>query len=355
MRVMSLPSSAGVATSGSVTTARPPASSSALAGRGRLVPMEVLTPRDVPLGGLRAMTVRRTLPQRQRSLIGAWCFLDHYGPDDVDASGRHGRSAAPAHRAADGELAVHRRDRAPRLRRAPRDGPARRAQPDDGRTRHQPQRVLHARDHHPARRPALAGAARRRPAGRPGVRAPRPRACPRRGLGGAGLHRLAARLDLAGDDLQPAARGRAHAGGGYDAEGAARPVVRDRRARRHRHRPRRRQAAGHNELGFLEPGSDAVRARRRPRTPGCSSLGGPPFGEKIVMWWNFIGRDHDEVAAYRAQWESLRRDRRQRPVRAPGRRPARGPARPAPCPTRGWSSAAPDVLAVSAPRPTLCS
>ena len=46
--------------------------------------MEVLTPRDVPLGGLRAMTVRRTLPQRQRSLIGAWCFLDHYGPDAVD-------------------------------------------------------------------------------------------------------------------------------------------------------------------------------------------------------------------------------------------------------------------------------
>ncbi|AKK03785.1 Pirin-related protein [Corynebacterium epidermidicanis] len=27
------------------------------------------------------MTVRRTLPQRQRSLIGAWCFIDHFGPD----------------------------------------------------------------------------------------------------------------------------------------------------------------------------------------------------------------------------------------------------------------------------------
>ena len=50
--------------------------------------MEVLTPRDVPLGGLRAMTVRRTLPQRQRSLIGAWCFLDHYGPDEVPTPGR---------------------------------------------------------------------------------------------------------------------------------------------------------------------------------------------------------------------------------------------------------------------------
>src|SRR3954447_24542324 len=52
--------------------------------------MEVLTPRDVPLGGLRAMTVRRTLPQRQRSLIGAWCFLDHYGPDEVAPSSEGG-------------------------------------------------------------------------------------------------------------------------------------------------------------------------------------------------------------------------------------------------------------------------
>lgn len=33
------------------------------------------------------MTVFRTLPQRQRSLIGAWCFLDHYGPDDVSLTG----------------------------------------------------------------------------------------------------------------------------------------------------------------------------------------------------------------------------------------------------------------------------
>jgi redox-sensitive bicupin YhaK (pirin superfamily) len=68
---------------------------------------EILTPRDVPLGGLRAMNVRRTLPQRQRSLIGAWCFLDHYGPDQVDETG------APPHRAADRELAVRRQHRAP--------------------------------------------------------------------------------------------------------------------------------------------------------------------------------------------------------------------------------------------------
>lgn len=45
--------------------------------------VEVMPWREVPLGGPRAMTVRRTLPQRRRSLIGAWCFVDHYGPDDV--------------------------------------------------------------------------------------------------------------------------------------------------------------------------------------------------------------------------------------------------------------------------------
>ncbi|MCV7018720.1 pirin family protein [Mycolicibacterium aichiense] len=45
--------------------------------------VEVLEPREVPLGGPRALPVRRTLPQRERSLIGAWCFADHYGPHDV--------------------------------------------------------------------------------------------------------------------------------------------------------------------------------------------------------------------------------------------------------------------------------
>ena len=35
------------------------------------------------------------------------------------------------------------------------------------------------------------------------------------------------------------------------------------------------------------------------------------------MWWNFIGRDHDEVVAYRAQWEALARRRHQRPVHLP--------------------------------------
>lgn len=31
--------------------------------------------------------VQRTLPQKKRSLIGGWCFADHYGPDDVSRTG----------------------------------------------------------------------------------------------------------------------------------------------------------------------------------------------------------------------------------------------------------------------------
>ena len=41
-------------------------------------------------------------------------------------------------------------------------------------------------------------------------------------------------------------------------------------------------------------------------------LGGEPFAEEIVMWWNFIGRSHDEVVGHRSAWE--RRDPRFPPV-----------------------------------------
>lgn len=41
----------------------------------------VLLAREVPLGGPRAILVRRTLPHRSRRMIGPWCFIDHYGPD----------------------------------------------------------------------------------------------------------------------------------------------------------------------------------------------------------------------------------------------------------------------------------
>jgi redox-sensitive bicupin YhaK (pirin superfamily) len=41
-------------------------------------------------------------------------------------------------------------------------------------------------------------------------------------------------------------------------------------------------------------------------------LGGEPFAEDIVMWWNFIGRSHQEIVEFRSAWE--RRDPRFPPV-----------------------------------------
>ena len=33
-------------------------------------------------------------------------------------------------------------------------------------------------------------------------------------------------------------------------------------------------------------------------------LGGKPFKEHIVMWWNFIGRSHKEIVAWRESWNA---------------------------------------------------
>jgi quercetin 2,3-dioxygenase len=33
-------------------------------------------------------------------------------------------------------------------------------------------------------------------------------------------------------------------------------------------------------------------------------LGGEPFDEQIVMWWNFVGRSHDEIVGFRTEWAS---------------------------------------------------
>jgi quercetin 2,3-dioxygenase len=52
--------------------------------------LEVTAARNARVG---AMTVRRMLPLRLRRSVGAWCFIDHYGPLDVD--GVTGMSVPP--------------------------------------------------------------------------------------------------------------------------------------------------------------------------------------------------------------------------------------------------------------------
>jgi quercetin 2,3-dioxygenase len=64
------------------TECRPPAAAPA---------HELLTAREVDLG--EGTPVRRLLPKRERATIGAWCFVDHFGPQDV--AGRPGMQVAP--------------------------------------------------------------------------------------------------------------------------------------------------------------------------------------------------------------------------------------------------------------------
>jgi redox-sensitive bicupin YhaK (pirin superfamily) len=36
-------------------------------------------------------------------------------------------------------------------------------------------------------------------------------------------------------------------------------------------------------------------------------IGGPPFAEKILMWWNFVARTEEEIAQARTDWEEGQR------------------------------------------------
>jgi hypothetical protein len=36
-------------------------------------------------------------------------------------------------------------------------------------------------------------------------------------------------------------------------------------------------------------------------------LGGTPFEEQLVMWWNFVGRSHEEIVGFRDDWAAGRR------------------------------------------------
>ena len=56
-------------------------------------------------------------------------------------------------------------------------------------------------------------------------------------------------------------------------------------------------------LLYLGEGRSRLRLGAGPDTR-LMLLGGEPFAERIVMWWNYVARDHDEIVAAREAWES---------------------------------------------------
>jgi redox-sensitive bicupin YhaK (pirin superfamily) len=60
------------------------------------------------------------------------------------------------------------------------------------------------------------------------------------------------------------------------------------------------QPVAADELIYLPVGEEAVVSGN-----GVALLlGGEPFKEHIVMWWNFIGRSHSEIVAWRDAWNT---------------------------------------------------
>ena len=55
------------------------------------------------------------------------------------------------------------------------------------------------------------------------------------------------------------------------------------------------QPAGGHRLTLVNSGDGPARV---------ILLGGPPFGEELLMWWNFVGRSHADIAAYREAWDA---------------------------------------------------
>lgn len=56
------------------------------------------------------------------------------------------------------------------------------------------------------------------------------------------------------------------------------------------------------QLGYLAPGRDELGVESI-GTTRAMLLGGEPFSEQVVMWWNFVARSHDEITAAYRSWQ----------------------------------------------------
>ncbi|MGZ8744314.1 MAG: pirin family protein [Nocardioides sp.] len=269
--------------------------------------VEVLEPRDVPLGGPRAMRVRRTLPQRHRSLIGAWCFVDHYGPDEVAESG--GMSVAPhphtglqtvswlftgeiEHRDSAGHHAMVRpgevnlmtagrgishSEVSTRSTRSLHGAQLWVALPDD--SRHTEPAFAH---HAPDPVSGDGWEARVFLGSLLGQTSPVATASPL--LGAEVLLEPGTQLVL---DVDPAYEHGLLVDSGVLHLGQLAPVE-----------------VKQHQLGYVPTGADTLVLVAGDQPVRLLVLGGEPFGESIVMWWNFVGRSHEEIVQFREEWQA---------------------------------------------------
>jgi redox-sensitive bicupin YhaK (pirin superfamily) len=264
--------------------------------------LDLLPGKEVLLGG--STRVRRLLPTLGRRLVGAWAFVDHYGPDDVTSS--PGMQVPPHPHTGlqtvswllQGE--VHHRDS---LGSDVTFGPGQLALMTAGHG------IAHS-EQSPAQHPrylhgaqlwvALPDAARETApafehhARLPGFSSDGLTATVVLGsFGGATspgtVHSPLVGVDLdlaAGADVElPLEEGFEHAllASSGDAEADGAPLA-------------------HGSMVYLGTGRRSVRVRAA-APARLMLLGGEPFEERLVMWWNFVGRSGEEIETYARQWE----------------------------------------------------
>ncbi|CAG7621309.1 pirin family protein [Leucobacter soli] len=267
--------------------------------------VEVLEPRLVPLGGPRAMTVHRTLPQRKRSLVGAWCFLDHYGPDDVAETGG---MVVPRHPHTG--LATVSWLFTGRIDHLDSGGNAAEVRPGELNLMIAGRGITHQEISTPGTR-VLHGVqlwyalpeATRFSEHHFAHYAPEPVAAP--GLTAqvfiGELLGSASPVDtrtpeLLGAELllEPGASVslpvRPDFEYGVLAESADISV--------------NGSTTPHRSLAYVPTGSDTLRIEAGAEGTRALLLGGTPLGEQIIMWWNFVGRTHDEIVEYRRRYQA---------------------------------------------------
>jgi redox-sensitive bicupin YhaK (pirin superfamily) len=59
-----------------------------------------------------------------------------------------------------------------------------------------------------------------------------------------------------------------------------------------------------SQLGYLGTGHSTLRITAGATPVRALLIGGTPLGERIIMWWNFIGRSHDEIVRFRTEWQA---------------------------------------------------
>ena len=240
--------------------------------------------------------VRRLIPQRQLRTVGAWCFADHYGPDDVSAS--DGMQVPPHPHTGlqtvswllEGEI-VHRDSLGSLQRVRPRQLSLMTS--GDG--------ISHSEESPPDRPPALHGVqlwVALPESARHGVPAYEHHAeLPQVSHGD-----LTATVIL-GSHAGVTSPGRTHSPlVGLEADGAGalplEPAWEHVAFALEGDAEIDGQPASVGQLVQLGLGRDALTVAGR-----VMVLGGEPIQEQLVLWWNFVCRSNEEVVQARADWE----------------------------------------------------